>query len=174
MPVDYLSECMSGLSGVPFNEFAKMFCNRCVNNECSRSIADGMAFVKRVNTWEDRLFLNVPRADDNDPKYTNIRAKNFIKVDGYVPSVSNWSVTEPTEKIVEEAVKEYVNTEPKITEIKEQPVESVKQEEKPQIQQELGKSTSDNTPFQQGTILESDKSKEKNLKPGATYTFGDD
>lgn len=148
-----------------------------MNNNCTRSAAEKTSFVKRVNTWEDRLFLNVPRVADDDPRYSGIRIKNFMKLDSV--SISDWSkpTPTPTQEIVEKAIAEHVNNE---TEVK---IESQTSEESPiklepvqtsPIQESIPvQKPSENTQFQQGTIL-NPASESKILEPGATYTFGDD
>src|SRR5271156_5711688 len=84
--VDFLRECMTDpalVSGpVPHNEFMEHVCRRCDNKECSLSVANSLSFTKRATNWKKDLFLEVPRADDNDPLYAAIRQKNFALIDG--------------------------------------------------------------------------------------------
>jgi hypothetical protein len=180
---DFLKECMSGFGGVPIDQFNQRFCLVCVNSECARSSV-GSNFVKRVTNWEKNLFISPPRASENDPKYDNIRAKNFLSVEPdpitihSVPIASEPEKTASMIEIMEEEpepapavsvpIPESKIQEPVLIpepKIQEPPAQQIKQSP-PQVQPM-------NTPFQQGTMV-SDKPKEVVMEPGSTFTFGGD
>ncbi len=75
---DFLRECMSDAPGVPINEFSQRWCLRCGNRNCVRSDSNQMLFDIRAKTWHQKLFSNVPRAQDDDQSFAHIRAKNFV------------------------------------------------------------------------------------------------
>ena len=76
MKPDYLKECMSEVGNIPLDQFNQAYCLRCGNQECIRSKINN-SFESRVKTWEERLFKNPPRAKDDDPRFNNIRSKQF-------------------------------------------------------------------------------------------------
>lgn len=78
---DYLgTEC--DLGGLAINDFQQMFCVRCTQPECTRSL-DGLSkFDKRVRNWEENLFLNPPKMDPKDPRYTALAGKKFLTIGG--------------------------------------------------------------------------------------------
>lgn len=87
---DLLKECND--KQAPLDEFQQGFCSRCVNPECGRSLYGQSRFDLRVNTWQDRLFDNVPRMDSTDPRYAEFAGKKFLTVDtGRTPEIrSSW------------------------------------------------------------------------------------
>ena len=87
---DLLGEC--NLDGAPLDMFQQECCARCLNQECTRSIAGKSKFEQRTSTWEERLFSQVPRMDPTDPRYVVIAGQRFITVDvGRTPEVrSDW------------------------------------------------------------------------------------
>lgn len=86
---DYLSECND--HNVPVRDFQASFCARCFQPECSRSLHGKMKFDQRVATWEDRLFDQVPRMKENDPRYLPIAGAEFRTLG--VPSVTSVAIT---------------------------------------------------------------------------------
>lgn len=76
---DYLSVCND--KSVPVNDFTLSFCNRCTQKECIRSQYGTSAFDKRVNTWEDRLFKDIPRMPKSDPRYLPLASVDFKTVE---------------------------------------------------------------------------------------------
>lgn len=77
--VDFLSECNPG--GMPLEEIQARFCNQCIQPECTRSQYGKGKFENRVNTWHDRLFANVPRMEDGDPRFNSIAGQKFMLID---------------------------------------------------------------------------------------------
>ena len=88
---DFLRECMTDVGNVPLDEFNRVFCRLCARRECARSGLNNSVFDRRVEGWQDKLFTNPPRADPDDPKYANIRAKKFLPIAS--PSVEVKSFT---------------------------------------------------------------------------------
>lgn len=89
MTRDSLKECNN--QGVPLQDFTLQFCSRCMQPECIRSQFGKSLFEKRVTSWESRLFLEVPRMADEDPRYSSIAAKNFLQIDTSKPyEVRGW------------------------------------------------------------------------------------
>jgi hypothetical protein len=169
---------MTGFEGTPIDVFGKSYCKVCINNQCSRSLA-GSLFNKRVGGWESRLFLNVPRADEKDPKFDHIRSKRFIPLNSD-PFVINSKpepvkVVEPLIVINEEKLEE---SETEIgAEIEESKTMVVTEPEieteivQPQVQPTPTQQVQ-NTPFNQGVILP--RPTEISMEPGSTYVFGED
>jgi hypothetical protein len=87
---DLLGECND--KGAPLDEFIAGWCARCLNPDCTRSLHGKTKFDVRVNTWEERLFLNPPRMPSEDPRYENIAGQRFLTIDvGRTPEVrSDW------------------------------------------------------------------------------------
>jgi len=94
--VDLLAECNT--VGAPLDVFAEQCCNHCINPECSRSLFGQSKFDRRVNTWYDRMFANVPRMDEGDPRFNSIAGQRFILInpDGPLEVHSQWDEV-PTE-----------------------------------------------------------------------------
>lgn len=82
---DYLKECHAQVSkqvkvSLPFDDFHSAYCIRCFQPECTRSAHGSTRFDQRVSTWQDRLFLKVPRMDQSDPRFESISSKEFAPV----------------------------------------------------------------------------------------------
>jgi hypothetical protein len=77
---DFLGECNA--QGMPLVDFQANWCAFCIQPKCSRSMAGKSLFDKRVATWEQRLFTNVPRMDPSDERYNQISAQHFMAVPG--------------------------------------------------------------------------------------------
>jgi hypothetical protein len=91
---DWLTTCNE--FNVPSQDFEAQFCARCFQHECSRSLHGKSKFEERVSTWEERLFLNVPKMDEGDPRAADIQAKKFVSVDaGPVPEVGRSAWLDP-------------------------------------------------------------------------------
>ena len=72
-------------------DFAKVWCARCIQAECVRALPFENRFDARVHTWQDRLFENVPRMEPTDPRFQGISAKRFVEVPLKIPEVrSAW------------------------------------------------------------------------------------
>lgn len=74
---DYWGECFDPAAGMSPNQFAGMFCNRCLNQECGRSAAEGTAWFRRVSTQEERLLINPNFADPRDPRFRDVANLDF-------------------------------------------------------------------------------------------------
>jgi len=82
---DFLKECHSQVAGkvkepLTFELFSESFCTRCLQPECTRSSHGKTKFDQRVTSWEDRLFLKVPRMDPGDPRFESIAGQEFSPV----------------------------------------------------------------------------------------------
>jgi len=140
--VDYLKECNS--YGVALEDFLTQFCARCLQPECSRSQHGTSKFDQRVSTWESRLFQEVPRMAETDPRFETIRAQKFIQIDtGRVPEVRSW--VDPRD-LAEPKVEPPPSPEP----------EPTPQEPSPQVQAEEPKAPANpvkNTPNRRGQMI---------------------
>lgn len=73
---------------VPVPDFESLFCNRCLQVECTRSRVGGSKFDKRVANWFQDLFAAPPRMDPQDPRFMLLSAKKFLTIDtGPMPEV---------------------------------------------------------------------------------------
>lgn len=181
MKNDFLKECMSDPAlvkpgaSVPIDDFNKSYCIVCANRECTRSISNNMAFDKRVQNWQNDLFINPPRASDDDPKFVNIRNKNFapaghrIEIPGSPNFISVQSKAQvespPRIETLDNAVIQIPSR------FSPQPVNESASENRQAVQ-----AVQDNTNFSQGVILPGkDKEKKENVdQPGSTFTFDDE
>jgi len=75
---DLLSICND--QKVALDDFKSMFCDRCLQPECTRSKAGQSKFEKRIATWYDDLFAKIPMMDPSDPRFSAISAQKFITV----------------------------------------------------------------------------------------------
>jgi hypothetical protein len=137
--------------------------------------AAGSLFNKRVNEWEDRLFLKVPRADDNDNRYDAIRAKHFISIEPdpiKVYSIPNESIpdTKPITEIIEKPIVEDIKITQPIEKNKKEKKQKKKIEKQTEVSNKIDKKL--NTQFTQGSMVKNDA--EVFMDPGGTFTFGDD
>ena len=87
---DLLRECNDRQA--PLDEFQAGFCGRCINPECTRSLFGQSKFDVRVNTWEERLFTDVPKMDTHDERFAAIAGKRFLTFDtGRTPEIrTDW------------------------------------------------------------------------------------
>ncbi len=76
---DYLSVCND--KSVPEKDFTMSFCNRCTQKDCNRSQYGTSPFDRRVNTWEDRLFKDIPRMSKDDPRYLPLVSVDFKAIE---------------------------------------------------------------------------------------------
>jgi len=186
---DFLKVCMSDpalVSGpMPIDLFNKSYCIVCSQLACARSRANTMAFSDRAQNWKKNLFDNPPRADDNDPRYANIRAKKFLDLHKEAseagPGAARYEVQVPTDISTESQL-------PQTPVYSQTPVTPpVSPPEAPELEppgpiipppnpNPPAKPVFDlnNTPFQQGTIISSKPEKEIIIEPGASFTFGSD
>ena len=72
-------------------DFARVWCARCIQAECVRALPFENRFDARVHTWQERLFEDVPRMDPSDPRFQGISAKRFVEIPLRTPEVrSTW------------------------------------------------------------------------------------
>lgn len=193
MKQDYLRECLSEISSklkrvVPMDGFQREFCTYCQNKECGRSGASNMSFDRRANNWYSDLFLNVPRANENDEISKKLSAiwtpPNFKPEPQVVmsdsmsenfPDVhtnsSDDSIQEPSDEPLKNETKNS-DDEQKTTAIQE----SGSIQEMPDVPVKVPvKRNFTNTPFDSPSYVGSqNQSKEVTISPGGTFTFGDD
>jgi hypothetical protein len=174
---DFLRECMSEFKNAPIDTFNLAFCRVCANRDCVRSAANTMSFDKRVHSWQDTLFFKVPRANEEDHKFDYIRGKNFTPITPTdMPDTSGrpYEVKTFAEVPIPEIKSEKPSpaapitypVAPEIREAQEPPSQS---QESPKTSEEPKQvPVVTNTPFSQGTILESE---DVVVEPGATITF---
>lgn len=112
---DFLKDCHAQVSKqvkepLPFDTFGAAYCARCLQPECTRSTHGSTKFDQRVATWQDRLFLNVPRMDQDDPRFEDISRKEFTPIQESLV-VRGWggeSSPEPQKEFVPELLNEPV------------------------------------------------------------------
>jgi hypothetical protein len=181
MKSDYLKDCMSEVGNIPLDQFNLIFCRRCGNQECTRSRLNN-SFQTRVQTWEDRLFKSPPRADDDDPRFSNIRAKKFLPV-GRQSYEIHTTQNIPIIPLKEETSKPPAPIQPPApTPVQPPPVQPPPTQSQPKPQPKppptpvapppVSPPNIGNTEFNQGTMIGGQT--EKILEPGGTFTFGDD
>lgn len=184
MKPDFLKECMSDVGIVPINDFNKNYCMRCVNSQCSRSATNNHLFVKRVTNWEENLFKGVKRADENDPKYAQIRSQKFMPVIQNLGSITinkEESAPDPIFNEEETAVLIDEHELPEVIDVKEEEEltppftaptpDSIESAPQPPIN--LPPNIVRNTPFQQGIMLDDGK-KQEIIPIGGTIILDDD
>ena len=74
---DFWGDCFDPSVGMSPNQFTETFCNRCMNQACGRSAAEGTSWFHRVSTQEDRLFVHPNFADPRDPRFRDIANLDF-------------------------------------------------------------------------------------------------
>lgn len=82
MPVDRRSlwkDCYSGehTRDKSPEAFRYLFCSVCRNVACTESVSSKTRWQARMDTQEDRLLVNPEFADQNDPRFTEIRQRDF-------------------------------------------------------------------------------------------------
>lgn len=171
MKNDFLKECMSDVGVGPIDEFNRAYCVRCVNQQCARSASNNHAFVKRTNSWKERLFTEVARASDDDPQYAQIRANSFISRFQNGGSVNTPVEAEAPQEIAVVAFDEVPQAiEKPISEAAPKPLP------KPPVPVaapvNLPPTVVRNTPFEQGVMLPG--AGQPVIQPGDTVFFDDE
>lgn len=90
---DCLSEVASKGTQISPQELKTSFCDFCAQPECTRSLFGKSKFEQRVSTWKERLFTQVPRMKEGDPRFEAIASKGFILIppEALLPKSSgNW------------------------------------------------------------------------------------
>lgn len=178
---DFLQECINDpalVTGpVQIDEFSKAYCLVCANRDCARAGTNNMQFDYRSIHWKEMLFDNVPRADDNDSRYDNIRGKKFLPIQPRIEVPGTPNFVSPNMVSVDPSISRSMAKPDDPEVVIATPViatpESIQIQSKPQ-----SKPTTElkNTPFQQGTILpggpKAEPAKEETpLANGSVYTF---
>lgn len=88
---DYLTICAVDAGGgtpLPVQVLQEAHCSRCFQSECARSLHGRSRFEQRITDWQSRLFTDVPRMDERDPRIVTLRAKKFLDIDaGPIPEI---------------------------------------------------------------------------------------
>lgn len=100
---DQYGEC--NVVGAPVEVFAEECCKHCINPECTRSAFGKTKFDQRVGNWYERMFSNVPRMDQGDPRFSKINAQRFMAISPSLTVNSGWvdprDLVEPAPQIIE-------------------------------------------------------------------------
>lgn len=184
---DFLKECMSEAGQMPLDDFNLAYCVRCANRECARSGAGQMSFDRRVQNWQKDMFSNVPRAQENDPRYSSIRSKHFRSANSStIATVNLQGRTAAVMEHVEPRAAIPSDLNPNTNTTATTPVNEplVPKESPTQVTptptqaSPSPKPQTYNTPFVQGAMLpghEEDKSGDEStveMDAGGTFTFG--
>lgn len=100
---DLLPEC--NVVQAPLDVFKEQCCDHCINPECSRSGFGQSKFDVRVGNWHERLFSEVPRMDQGDPRFEGISGQKFLTIGGgpLVVGQADWADVPTLEKRPEPA-----------------------------------------------------------------------
>jgi hypothetical protein len=74
---DLWNECFTLEAQMTPQQFETTFCQICRNGICDRSAANGVQWLKRILTQQERLLDNPHFADPNDPSFASIRERDF-------------------------------------------------------------------------------------------------
>jgi hypothetical protein len=91
--MDHIRECNE--FKITETDFVKAWCSRCLREDCTRAIKGKSRFEARTSTWQERLFTDVPRLAENDPRYPSIVAKMFQETPGRPAEIRGWDAPEP-------------------------------------------------------------------------------
>ncbi len=169
MTQDLLRECND--QSIPLEDFSRQFCARCLQPECTRSQHGTSAFEKRVTTWKDRLFDNIPRMPQEDPRYDRIHSKKFLVVDtSATPELQGW--VDPRD--LADEVKT-TTTEP-VAEVQDPTPTPVAATAKPMntafARRMVGAPTKVQAPRPDSWELKKESASDKVVSPGARIRFG--
>lgn len=172
--VDFLKECMDGVPQGPVSDFVKLFCSRCCNRGCSRSIGSSLAFDRRTAEWKKSLFDEVPRASDDDPRFASFRAKRFVVLTDGQPEVRTdpWASAQAAPPAGPDPRTQAAGEESGAPEASQTqdlapapaPIPDRPRPPTPVI---------GNTPFVQGAVIAGAPKREVELENSGTFTFGD-
>lgn len=161
-------------TGLSEKDLKEQHCSRCFQPECHRSLTANDKFTQRTRTWYERLFAEVPRMSEQDPRFVQIRSKKFLDFDGArIPEVgraqpqSSWvdprdldesppspqvqSLEEPPPKILEPPPEPQPVEKAPEPPIQQKPPETPPQPEPPPSVVPV--QVPANTPFKQGQML---------------------
>jgi hypothetical protein len=150
---------------IPNEDFEMQHCARCFqSSECTRSQHGKGKFDERVANWEQRLFTEVPRMDESDPRFRVITAQKFVEIDpGPTPEVGRSAWVDPRD--LQDTIPEYEVPETKqieaatVADLEEQgPTKTPKLDEpepEPQVPQRAAPVVASpmNTPNQPGQMV---------------------
>lgn len=171
--LDLYGEC--NVNQAPMDVFSSECCARCVNPDCTRSTFGTSRFEKRVNSWHERLFTEVPRMSRDDERYGKIAAQQFQFINPALTVCSGWSeevpVTEPAPVVVPVAP---VAETPPIAAPMEPALVS---EEKPAVPPSSSRQRPTNTPLVHGQMVQppgvrTNPSSPAIVPPGARIKLG--
>lgn len=180
---DHLSACLRSLpEPLPLEAFKQAYCDRCIQPECTRSLAAESRFEARTATWRERLFSNPASMAPDDPRRPEIESKLFLDVGdphrslpvlgrAQVPQTASW---EDPRELAEKAKEEAPRPQPQ----KHRPRAQVPSDSKPEpptpveappvfsvptqpVTRPL------NTPFQQGAMVGGPPSTQSKTVPDA-------
>lgn len=84
---DLLAECVN--PDTPVDVLTQAWCSRCGNPECVRSTVGLSKFERRVDNWNEKLFIDPPKLTPDDPRFAQIAALKFITIDvGRTPEIN--------------------------------------------------------------------------------------
>lgn len=188
--MDFLKDCMNDVGNPPIDVMHKNWCLGCGNRGCERAGLNNSAFDRRVKTWKETLFLNVPRAAADDPAYDNIRSKSFSPMGqpepprtvSFTPGVPTVSVPVPMVRPAAFVRQEAEKPEPEMAIPAVDPetdrVERAAPPEEAATEERVA--PPGNTSFEQGTVLGGGPTPapparpEPTVGPGKTFILEDD
>jgi len=177
---DFLKECMSDVGNAPLDEFNQYFCIKCQNIDCIRAGGNDSIFKKRISSWEDSLFKNVSRADDDDSRFNNIRSKKFLPIikETKYEVISNTELpildTSKMKQQIKINNKELDDDLTLVDMPKEVKIEPLEVKINEHIQNTEFSSDIQNTEFKQGTMLSKTETELTVKKPGSIFIFDDE
>lgn len=176
--MDYLKECMNEVGNPPLDAMQRNFCVVCANRDCERAGLNQSAFDHRVKNWRSLLFDNVPRADEADEAYSNIRSKHFMPGGPRKPPTT--TVFMPGVPVIRPpAAEETAPETPRETEGEQEGLELEPVAAPPPVPQGAAAPLPGNTSFEQGMILPGApaapaEKAEPRPSPGTTFILEDD
>lgn len=180
---DFLRECLSDVGQMPLDVFSKRFCLVCSNSECIRSRAHQSPFTYRAENWKKDLFDSVPRAQEDDPNYSNIRSKKFLPLyDPNPPSIILNPVQDPQSNpagLQWQEEQSETDSDIQASSIIQNVLETQPEPQKILVNTPRVVLPVQNTPFTQGLIIpggpsKSAKQNDNVTEPGQSYSFGGD
>lgn len=101
--LDLYQECNT--TQAPVDMFTEQCCSRCVNPDCVRSQYGKSSFDVRTQTWEERLFTQVAKLDQADPRFEKIVNQKFIAYQEPIIVAANadWTKAKPVAELIKEA-----------------------------------------------------------------------
>lgn len=177
--MDFLKDCMNDVGNPPIDAMTKNWCLGCGNRGCERAGLNNSAFDRRVKSWKETLFLNVPRAASDDPAYDNIRSKSFSplgqpeppKTILFTPGVPAVSIPVPMARPSAFVRQEVEKPEPEMAVPAVGP-DVVAEPEGTTAEEGERKAPPGNTTFEQGTVLGGGPPPAQQASPGPAAGAG--